>query len=186
MVVGTDRRLILVIDLEATCCDQGSIPSEAMEIIEAGAVWSTSAGEVVDTCQRFVRPINNPTLTPFCRSLTHIEQASTDVAPGWSVVAADLAEFAHLHSGQYWGSWGAYDRRQFERECVRYGIANPLTGLPHVNLKASFSKARKIKQTGMATSLRIAGLELEGDHHRALSDALNIAKLLPACMRHTS
>jgi len=31
----------------------------------------------------------------------------------------------------------------------------------------------------VATALLIAGLELEGDHQRALSDALNIARLLP-------
>jgi inhibitor of KinA sporulation pathway (predicted exonuclease) len=56
-----------------------------------------------------------------------------------------------------------------------------LARLPHQNLKASFAKARKIKQVGMSRALQIAGLELDGEHHRALSDALNIAKLLPFC-----
>jgi len=59
--------VILVIDLEATCCDQGTIQPEAMEIIELGAAWATPAGEVIDTLQRFVRPTGRPTLTPFCR-----------------------------------------------------------------------------------------------------------------------
>jgi inhibitor of KinA sporulation pathway (predicted exonuclease) len=76
------------------------------------------------------------------------------------------------------GSWGAYDPRQIERECARHGIADPLAHLHHKNLKASFAKARKIKQVGMATALQIAGLELEGEHRRPLSDALNIARLL--------
>ena len=173
--------MILVIDLEATCSDDGSITPEQMEVIELGAAWATPAGEVIDTLQRFVRPTERPTLTPFCRSLTHIEQASIDTAPSWPAVAAELAEFARLHAGQCWGSWGKYDARQIERESARHGLADPLAGLPHVNLKATFAKARKIKQTGMATALQIAGLELEGEHHRALSDALNIAKLLPAC-----
>lgn len=93
--------------------------------------------------------------------------------------AAELAEFARLHAGQCWGSWGKYDARQIERESARHGLADPLAGLPHVNLKATFAKARKIKQTGMATALQIAGLELEGEHHRALADARNIARLLP-------
>lgn len=181
---GIPRRrepLILVIDLEATCCDQGTIAPEQMEVIELGAVWATPQGEVIDTLQRFVRPTERPTLTPFCIALTHIQQAQIDTAPNWSTIAAELAEFARLHAGQCWGSWGKYDARQIERESVRHGLADPLAGLPHVNLKATFAKARKIKQTGMATALQIAGLELEGDHHRALSDALNIAKLLPAC-----
>lgn len=38
---------------------------------------------------------------------------------------------------------------------------------------------RKIKQVGIATALQIAGLELLGDHHRALADAINIARQLP-------
>ncbi|MGM9516787.1 DNA polymerase III [Roseateles sp. DB2] len=31
----------------------------------------------------------------------------------------------------------------------------------------------------MTKPLQIAGFEIEGDHHRALADALNIARLLP-------
>ena len=170
---------ILVIDLEATCCDQGTIPPEQMEVIELGAVWATPTGEVIDTLQRFVQPKERPQLTPFCHSLTNIEQASIDIAPHWPTVAAELAEFVRRYSGPYWGSWGAYDRRQIERECARHGIADPLAGLLHVNLKATFAKARKIKQVGMATALQIVGLKLEGDHHRALADAQNIARLLP-------
>ncbi|MFN3812387.1 MAG: exonuclease domain-containing protein [Roseateles asaccharophilus] len=170
---------ILVIDLEATCSDDGSITPEQMEVIELGAVWATPAGEVIATMQRFVRPTERPTLTPFCLSLTHIEQASIDTAPNWPTVAAELAEFARLHAGQCWGSWGKYDARQIERETARHAFADPLAGLSHVNLKAAFAKARRIKQVGMAMALQIVGFELEGEHHRALSDARNIAKLLP-------
>lgn len=59
-------------------------------------------------------------------------------------------------------------------------LVNPLDGLSsHYNLKATFAKARKIKQVGMKTVLEIVGLPLSGSHHRALDDALNIARLLP-------
>jgi len=170
---------ILVIDLEATCCDQGTISPEQMEVIELGAVWATFTGEVIDTLQCFVQPMERPQLTSFCRSLTHIEQASINSAPHWPTVAAELAEFASRYSGQCWGSWGAYDRRQIERENARHGIDDPLAELPHINLKATFAKARKIKQVGMTTALQIVGLKLDGDHHRALADARNIARLLP-------
>ncbi len=171
--------MILVIDLEATCCDRGTITPEAMEIIELGAAWATPQGEVIATLQRFVRPTERPTLTPFCIGLTHIEQAQIDTAPSWPTVAAELAEFARLHAGQCWGSWGKYDARQIERESARHCLADPLAGLPHQNLKAAFAKRRKIKQVGMATALQIVGLELEGEHHRALADARNIARMLP-------
>ncbi|GAA0833676.1 3'-5' exonuclease [Cupriavidus pauculus] len=174
---------ILIIDLEATCADDGTIPPEQMQVIEIGAVWATPAGEVIDTFQRFVRPTERAMLTPFCVSLTHIDQASIDAAPSWPTVATELAEFAQRHQqpGSWWGSWGAFDRNQMERESARHGIDNPLAMLSHQNLKAAFAKARKIKQCGMATALRIVGLELQGEHHRGLSDAQNIARLLHAC-----
>lgn len=174
---------VLVVDLEATCCNEGTIEPGRMEIIEVGAVWVMPSGQVIDQFQSFVRPIERPQLTRFCMELTHIQQAHIDMAPSWPTVAAELARFAQLHqrSGSFWGSWGAYDRRQVDRECSRHGIADPLARLPHQNFKASFAKARKIKQVGMSRALHIAGLELVGEHHRALSDALNIAKLLPLC-----
>ncbi|MDC6237022.1 exonuclease domain-containing protein [Ralstonia solanacearum] len=167
----------LVVDLEATCDENA--PDFDMEIIEVGAVWATPAGAILDTFQSFVRPIERPQLTPFCLALTHIEQDRIDAASSWPTVAAELAEFAQRHAGQCWGSWGAYDRRQIERENARHGVADPLAGLPHQNLKARFAKARKIKQVGMMTALQIVGLAPQGEHHRALADALNIARLLP-------
>lgn len=173
-----DAAPILVIDLEATCADDGSIPPEQMEIIELGAVWAAPGGEIIDTLQRFIRPIERPHLTPFCVALTHIEQASIDTAPSWPAVAAELAAFACRRPGPCWGSWGAYDRHQIERESARHALPDPLASLTHLNLKAAFAKRRKIKQVGMATALQIAGLALEGTHHRALSDAKNIARLL--------
>ncbi|MCG9105730.1 exonuclease domain-containing protein [Laribacter hongkongensis] len=176
--------MILIIDLEATCADDGSIPAEQMEIIEVGACWATPMGEVIDRFQAFVRPAVRHQLSVFCRSLTHIEQAAIDTASPWPVVAAELAEFVRLNRrpGCFWGSWGCYDRKQIERECARHGIADPLAELEHRNLKAVFAKRRKIKQVGMATALQIAGLPLEGAQHRGLDDALNIARLLPHMM----
>lgn len=171
--------MILVIDLEATCADDGSISTEHMEIIEVGAVWATLSGKVIDQFQSFVRPADRPHLTAFCRSLTHIDQNDIDEARNWPSVASSLAEFAKRQEGRLWGSWGNYDAHQVELECMRHKILQPLAGLKHVNLKAMFAKKRRIKQVGMTKALQIAGLELEGVQHRGLDDALNIARLLP-------
>jgi inhibitor of KinA sporulation pathway (predicted exonuclease) len=174
----------LVIDLEATCSDDGSLPPELMEVLEVGAVWVAPDGQILDRFLVLVRPIERPQLTAFCkRLLPHIDQAAIDAAPTWPAVAARLAEFAQRHRepDSWWGSWGAFDHNQIKRESARHGIADPLTGLPHQNLKKNFAKARKIKQLGMAAALRICGLTTEGHHHQALDDALNIARLLPAC-----
>lgn len=180
------RSLVLVIDLEATCADDGSIPPDVMEVLEVGAVWVTPEGPILDRFHSFVRPTERPQLTDFCkRLLPHIDQAIIDAAPGWPAVAAKLAEFAlrHQQPNSWWGSWGAFDCNQIERECYRHGISNPLAALEHVNLKRAFAKARKIKQVGMVTALQIVGLTPEGVHHKADDDALNVAQLLPFCSR---
>ncbi|VXD16618.1 Exonuclease RNase T and DNA polymerase III (fragment) [Planktothrix paucivesiculata PCC 9631] len=51
---------------------------------------------------------------------------------------------------------------------------------PHINLKQLFSRTQGLpKRYGMAQALQLAGIPLEGTHHRGIDDARNIAKLLP-------
>lgn len=177
---------VLVIDLEATCADDGSLPPELMEVLEIGAAWVTASGQILDRFHSYVRPTERPQLTDFCkRLLSHINQTTIDAAPTWDIAAARLAEFAQRHQqpGSWWGSWGMFDRNQIERESNRHGTADPLVGFKHVNLKRAFARTRKIKQVGMATALQIAGLTPDGVHHKADDDAVNVAKLLPFCPR---
>jgi len=170
---------ILVVDLEATCDE--NVPSFDMETIEVGAAWIAADGAVLDRFQSFVRPIVNPTLTLFCSELTGITQADVDVAPLFPVAADELrANVAkHQQTGSVSVSWGAYDRKQLERDSARHGIAKPIA-LPHQNAKRLFAKKQRIgKEVGMAKACELVGLTLEGRHHRALDDALNVARLLP-------
>lgn len=173
--------MLLVIDLEATCADDGSIPSEEMEIIEIGACWTDWDGNVADRFQAFVRPLERPKLTTFCITLIGIQQNDIDTAPLFPVVAEALQEFIERHRrpDSIWTSWGAYDRKQIERECIRHGITNPIS-MEHQNAKRLFAKKQRIgKEVGMVMACQLAGLPLEGTHHRGLDDALNIAKLMP-------
>jgi inhibitor of KinA sporulation pathway (predicted exonuclease) len=172
---------VLIVDLEATCSLDNSITSELMEIIEIGAVWVTPAGDLLEQFQSYVRPAVNPLLTLFCTKLTGISQFQIDQACSWKKVAEEFSGFVERHKDaqSYWGSWGAYDKNQIERECNKHDTENPLRNIRHENLKANFAKNRKIKQVGMLTALKIAGLSVEGEHHSAISDALNIARLLP-------
>lgn len=173
--------MILVVDLEATCADDGSITEESMEVIEIGACWATQEGVVVEQFQAYVRPILRPILTEFCVNLLGIEQTCIDSAEPFSSVVPAFQEFVSLHRAptSSWGSWGAFDRKQIDRECLRHGIADPI-GMNHQNIKRLFAKAQRIgKEVGMAKGCELAGLAIEGAHHRALDDALNIARLLP-------
>ncbi len=173
--------MILVVDLEATCANDGSIPAEGMEIIEIGACWADIKGNVIDRFQTFVHPLEHARLTPFCVELTGIQQAQIDAAPMFPLAADALREFAdrYREPHTFWTSWGAYDRKQISRDCERHSIAGPLE-MEHRSAKRLFAKVQRIgKEVGMAKALELAGLLLEGEHHRALDDACNIARLLP-------
>ena len=173
----------LVIDVEATCDDAGTVPGPEMEIIEVGAVFVDGDSLApLEEFQTFVRPVRHPRLTAFCTQLTTITQAMVDAAPGFPEAMAALSSRIHAHGGApqvLFASWGAYDRSQFEQDCRYHSVAWPF-GPDHLNLKAQFSERRgSSRRFGMAQALRVVGLPLAGTHHRGIDDARNIARLLP-------
>ena len=179
---------ILVVDLEATCSDDGSIAPEEMEIIEIGACWATEGGVVLERFQHLVRPLARPVLTPFCKQLIRITQEEVDQAPLFPVAAQALQAFVNdvVSTDTIWMSWGSYDHKQLTRDAKRHGIAMPLA-MPHQNAKRLFAKAQRIgKEVGMVRACALAGVSLEGQHHRGLDDAINIAKLMPWVLGHAT
>lgn len=183
MNIMTDRmheRDYLVIDLEATCDDGGSVPRREMEIIEIGAVLvDCETFEPIAEFQSFVRPVRHPELTPFCRQLTSITQAEVDAAPTFPIVIAALREFVEAHGRPLFCSWGNYDRGQFGLDAGFHQVDLPF-GTDHLNIKQAFSDALGTrKRFGMAGALRKLGLPLAGTHHRGIDDARNIARILP-------
>lgn len=186
LIVGIDMKY-LVVDLEATCSDDGSITAENMEIIEIGACWASPSGEVLQRFQQFVKPLVNPTLTPFCRTLTGISQSDIDAAPLFATAAEKLFRFAEEHSvpQSVWMSWGAYDLKQLVKDSSLHEVKFPIA-FPHQNAKKMFAKIQKIgKEVGMAKACELAGFSLLGQHHRGLDDAVNIARLLPFILGHS-
>ena len=170
----------LVLDLEATCCDQGTINREHMEIIEIGAVMVAPKNlTIIDEFQTFIKPVRHPILTEFCKSLTSISQKQVDLAPTYPEAIALLKTWLSGYSNGVFGSWGDYDRKQFQQDSHFHKVPFPIA-YPHVNLKQSFTEQQGLrKRYGMAKALQLAGLPLEGTHHRGIDDARNIAKLLP-------
>lgn len=169
-----------VVDLEATCADDDTIPPAKMETIEIGAVVVEAADfAVAGEFQAFVRPLRNPVLTAFCTDLTGITQDMVASAETFFSAFGAFDAWIKAHAaGAAFCSWGAYDRRQLQQDCAMHGLAYGLP--PHANLKDLFSvrQGRK-KRFRMARALGLCGIELAGRHHRALDDARNIARLLP-------
>lgn len=174
----------VVVDLEATCDDRGSVPRDESETIEIGAVLvDPTTLEAVDELQTFVRPVVHPRLTTFCTELTTITQADVDAAPTFAAAAARLATFGR---NAVFCSWGAYDRVQLARDAHRCGIAPPLPGR-HLNLKELFARAAGDRRSvGNGRALGRVGLPRTGTHHRGIDDARNIARLLPYALGRVS
>lgn len=173
--------LLNVIDLEATCWDGQPPPGAVSEIIEIGlAVVDLDARERVARHRILVRPARSR-VSAFCTGLTGITPAEAD--RGVSLArACDTLVRDHGAGVRPWASWGDYDRRQFVRQCAADGVAHPF-GRPaeraHTNAKAVFTEAHGLRRRpGTARALEIAGLPLEGRHHRGVDDAWNIAALV--------
>ena len=174
-------RMLLVLDLEATCWPRGEHVQAEMETIEIGAVLLAGSGETLGEFQSFVRPRRHARLSDFCTQLTSIRQSDVDPAPVFEEALGSLCRWLAEHAGGpaevRLASWGAYDRGQLERDCAWAGSAYPFAA-DHLNLKHAASARLGIRPVGMAQALERAQLPLEGTHHRALDDVRNMARLV--------
>ncbi|MEV4967010.1 3'-5' exonuclease [Streptomyces sp. NPDC024062] len=173
--------LLNVMDVEATCWDGRPPPGSVNEIIEIGlTVVDLSAGRRSSRHRVLVRPVRSA-VSGFCTELTGLTQAEVDQGVTFAEACRILVE--EFGAGERpWASWGDYDRRQFARQSRADGVAYPF-GLPtertHTNAKAVFAQSYGLRRKpGMDQALRIAGLPLEGRHHRGEDDAWNIAALV--------
>ena len=170
----------LVIDLEATCSNDDTVPRREMEIIEIGAVLAGADFRPIDEYQTFIRPVRHASLTAFCMDLTTIRQADVTGAPGFAAAISEFKRWLYDHGQEFlFCSWGDYDRRQLQQDCDFHRVPFPL-GAAHVNAKKSFALAQGLrKRPGLGTAVALAHLEFEGTPHRGITDARNIARLLP-------
>jgi len=137
----------IIYDLEATCW-RGRPPGGYNEIIEIGAVAVNRYGQVLDSFCKFVKPTVNPKLSSFCTKLTSITQSQVDS----SKIIINNCELHRLESD--WVDDNHLDVK--EAYHVNRGLS------PHRGLKAVVKKE---------------GFEFTGIHHRAISDAENLAKV---------
>lgn len=174
-----DHAYYLIVDLEATCSDDGSVPRHEMEIIEIGAVMlGARLFEIESEFQTFVRPVRNPLLTEFCRDLTGIDQTDVDPAPGFAEAISAMRDWMDEFDDTLFCSWGDYDRKQFQRDCQWHGVPYPFRS-GHRNLKVAFSQYFGVKRKfGLDDAIRHLGLRFEGSHHRGIDDARNIARIV--------
>ena len=172
------HRHLVIVDLEATCWKQGEHRPDDMEIIEIGAVLVDPARpEDAREFQTFVRPVRFPELSEFCRNMTTIQQQDVETADPFPIAFPRFLEWIGDPAAARLASWGAYDRKQFVKDCLLHGIPYPFAE-DHFNIKQFFGKRFGGRPPGMGAALRRLGLDLEGTHHRGIDDARNIFRIL--------
>jgi inhibitor of KinA sporulation pathway (predicted exonuclease) len=173
-----ENNYYLIIDLEATCSQDDTVPRAEMEIIEIGAVLMANPSlEVISTFQTFVQPVRHPELTDFCRQLTGIQQVDVSHAPGFSEALKALVDWFSAYPDSLFCSWGDYDARQFQQDCDYHQIPCPFA--KHLNIKKTFSAALGLrKRYSVEEALQHLGLTFVGSPHRGLDDAQNMARII--------
>jgi len=197
LIINTDY--FVVIDFEATC-EERNPADYPHEIVEFPAVLvSTEKMEIVDVFHSFVRPVLNPRLSEFCRSLTGVEQTVVDAADTFPTVHQRFLHWMDSHALGTKHSFtlvtdGPFDMGRFLYLQVKHvGMPYPMHYAAHwANIRKCFANFYKrggecytpiygssaVKLPGLQQMLGVLGLTFEGSPHSGVDDAKNIARIL--------
>ncbi len=177
------KPVVVIIDLEATCWEGNPPLGQMNEIIEIGVCqFHFISGEITDKQSLLVKPVDS-TVSEYC---THLTTITTELllTEGKSFSEQLIALNEQYRPQQkIFASYGDYDKNMLIRQCTRLRLDNPMAHSIHLNVKTLFAIKHKLqKEVGLDKALNIAGITLEGTHHRGHDDAYNIAKLLKSIM----
>lgn len=166
--------MYIIFDLEATCDDKEKIRNE---IIEIGAVKIDTNLNVLERFQRFVKPIENPTLSNFCKELTKIKQSDVDNADTFDIVVKEFIDFV---GDGVLCSWGFYDQTQLMKDCILHDLKYEWCE-KHISLKHQHADINKLRRgVGLRKALGMMNVKFDGIPHRGIDDAINISKIFIA------
>lgn len=167
-------KIIVVIDVEATCWSGSPPPGQENEIIEIGICpLEVATGKRLSKRSIIVKP-ENSTVSDFCTELTSLTQELINEGVSLKEACAIL-EQEYETKTRTWASWGGYDRYQFERECKSKNVPYPFSS-DHINIKQLFaSKKGLAEEVELQEALKMIGSQFEGYYHRAIDDSYNIA-----------
>lgn len=169
----------IIFDLEATCWQNANIDKQ-QEIIEIGAVRINPYGQVTGRFSRFVRPVLHPLLSSFCQELTSISQNDVNCAATFDKVAPDFQDWIGVFDETDYAlcSWGGFDLRMLEQDCKLHNMELDWLDGVHANLKRQYQQMKALRWSlGLKKATEREGFEFTGIHHRAISDAENLAKI---------
>lgn len=168
----------IILDLEATCSKDKEMENE---IIEIGAVKLNSELEEVSRFSEFISPIKTDKLTDFCKELTTIKQSDVDQANRFAIVLMEFLAWVADDGDTIYGSWGFYDKKQFEKDCKLHGLSTSWLKGNHISIKHQHydNVLNRVgyKALDMDKALKVSEIPLEGTHHRGIDDAVNTSKI---------
>lgn len=167
----------IIYDLEATCW-RGRPPHGINEIIEIGAYKLNDYGEVLGVFNKFVKPTLNPILSDFCKSLTSIKQEDVNRAKTYPAVIEQFQDFIEIENDDYClCAWGKFDVQMLSINCNLHKLDTDWLDL-NINVKDQYARIKgEQKLGGLKNTIKMEGMEFTGIHHRAISDAENLAKI---------
>lgn len=166
----------IIYDLEATCW-RGRPPHGANEIIEIGAYKINQFGEVLDIFNKFIKPTVNPILSEFCKKLTSISQQDVDKAKTFPHTIQDFQDWIDIDEDYMLCSWGKFDVQLLKNDCILHKLDTEWLD-SNMNVKGQYHEIKgEHKLTGLKNTIKHEGMEFTGIHHRAISDAENLAKI---------
>jgi len=168
----------VILDLEATCWSDSYV-SRVPEIIEIGACRVDPYRRVVATFSKVVKPVRNQFLSPYCKTLTGIEQIEIDRAKYFNDVLLaflDWCEYDEIEPINLY-TWGKKDESLLVEACHSFKMDTEWLG-EHIDLKAAYGRIKQLPRlVGLDRALLNEGFIFEGARHRALPDAANLTKL---------
>ena len=171
-----------VLDFEATCIEGKQLINQ--EIIEVPIVLiELRTRETVAEFHKYVKPLKNPTLSPFCVKLTGISQTTVGGAQPFPTVWKEMLMFLEEQGLTTTncvfftcGDWNL--QKMLPQQCAMTNLRIPALLKTWRNIKTEYEAFYYAKVSSMTSILAHAGLPLIGRHHSGLDDARNIAAIL--------
>jgi len=170
--------------------NSGAEPAILGEIIEFPAVLVSMKkwpGQVVDSFQRYVRPLRQPTLSKFIKDLTAITQEQVDAGDHLPLVLSAFDTWLRVHglsvdvddASCCVATWGDVDvMTVLRKDLARHNVPLPPLFRRWIDLKSVWTQHWKTKPTGgLEACVRSLGFDFEGRAHSGLVDSLNTSKI---------
>lgn len=186
------ERYYAFFDAEYTCYmdnDRDFDRSHSNEVLSVGLVISDRSFHLVETFYSPVRPVYNPRLTRYCKSLTGLTQEEIDHAPSWEEVFEEMYRLLQEYPVKeilVWGSDAKTLTDDLEKNHFR-PLKKPRVFIGMVRDVTKRLTAR-VFGNGMTVSLADMKYVCNMEHHtahNALEDAMDLYRIAKACVEES-